>query len=70
VPPEYLDFFFVTVQSNVVALSKHVNGCRIIQRIFENFSQNRCKALTSEIFKKIHELSTDIYGNYVISHVL
>lgn len=57
-------------RGKVVELSKDVNGCRIVQRILERLDHSEVDFIFDEIFEGLLLLRCDIYGNYVVSHVL
>ena len=47
-----------------------MNGCRVMQRILERFENGLIRKLIDEIIANLRELRTDIYGNYVVSHLM
>lgn len=67
---EQIDFIIDDVLNNVVLLSCHPYGCRVLQRILEHcVEEKKCRAL-DDIAKCHKVLLDDQYGNYVIQHVL
>ena len=55
----------------MVPLSQHTYGCRVVQRVLEHCDEQAFKErFMVEILKRVHELSRNIYSNYVIQHVL
>jgi len=62
------DFVAREFEQDVVNLSKHRYGCRVIQRIFENSSDGFMAV--NKIIGSAKELIEDQYGNYVIQHIL
>ena len=54
----------------VVALSTHPYGCRVIQRILEHCNPEQTNPILEELHDNIERLVQDQYGNYVIQHVL
>jgi len=67
---EQIDFIVDDVLVNVVTLSCHPYGCRVLQRILEHCEDKR-KTVVLDKIKNFHrKLLDDQYGNYVIQHVL
>jgi pumilio RNA-binding family len=58
------------VVANIVTLSCHPYGCRVLQRILEHCSEESRVTVLDEIKKYHQKLLDDQYGNYVIQHVL
>ncbi|XP_020236837.1 pumilio homolog 2 [Cajanus cajan] len=71
VPEDAIHFIVSTFFDQVVTLSTHPYGCRVIQRVLEH-----CKDPTTqqkvmdEILGAVSMLAQDQYGNYVVQHVL
>lgn len=65
-----LDFILDCVTKNVVSLSCHPFGCRVMQRILEHCIESQRAATLDCIQKHLRTLMDDQYGNYVIQHVL
>ncbi|KAJ7980822.1 Pumilio-like protein [Quillaja saponaria] len=71
VPEDATHFIVSTFFDQVVTLSTHPYGCRVIQRVLEH-----CKDLQTqnkvmdEILGAVSMLAQDQYGNYVVQHVL
>ncbi|KAK7341667.1 hypothetical protein VNO80_24604 [Phaseolus coccineus] len=71
VPEDAINFIVSTFFDQVVTLSTHPYGCRVIQRVLEH-----CEDLTTqqkvmdEILGAVSMLAQDQYGNYVVQHVL
>jgi len=42
----------------------------VIQRILERFKSAEIQFVFDEMIKNLKELRTDVYGNYVVSHVI
>lgn len=68
--PGQISFLLEYAKSNVVKMSCHMYGCRIMQRIVEKSTIPDAEAIIDEIIKKAVELSQDQFGNYVVQHVL
>lgn len=62
------DFIIREFENDVVNLSRHRYGCRVIQRIFENSAN--CTVAIEKIIASARFLVEDQYGNYVIQHIL
>lgn len=59
------------LRGEVVPLSQHTYGCRVVQRVLEHCDDPDVKErFMVEILKDVLALSTNIYSNYVIQHVL
>lgn len=54
----------------VLNLSTHPYGCRIIQRILEHCTPEQTTPILEELHQQTERLLMDQYGNYVIQHVL
>mmetsp|Transcript_11949 Transcript_11949/g.14504 ORF Transcript_11949/g.14504 Transcript_11949/m.14504 type:complete len:476 (-) Transcript_11949:316-1743(-) len=52
------------------AMAKHPYGCRVVQRVLENCSQERVGNVLDELINEIRELTSDQYANYVVQHVI
>lgn len=65
-----LQFILDCVINNVVSLSCHPFGCRVIQRILEHCVETQKAATLDCIQGHLRTLLDDQYGNYVIQHVL
>ncbi|CAO2825020.1 unnamed protein product [Amaranthus hypochondriacus] len=71
VPEEHIQFIVESFFDQVVTLSTHPYGCRVIQRVLEHCKdpQTQCKVM-DEILGSVSMLAQDQYGNYVVQHVL
>ncbi len=76
-PPELLDsplqnaVQYVTQPGNVVRLSQHSYGCRIVQRLLEHCTAEDVKqTISADILKAVTLLAPDQFGNYVVQHIL
>ena len=54
----------------VLNLSTHPYGCRVIQRILEHCTKDQTTSVLDELHQATERLVQDQYGNYVIQHVL
>ncbi|CAM8909945.1 unnamed protein product [Rhodiola kirilowii] len=71
VPEESIHFIISTFYDQVVTLSTHSYGCRVIQRVLEHcHNEETQKKVMEEILGSVSMLAQDQYGNYVIQHVL
>ena len=68
--PENNSDIFLVASKNIISLSKHQYGCRVIQRLFRYCNQEQINIMLKEIFLYINELILDQYGNYVIQYIL
>jgi pumilio RNA-binding family len=67
---EQIDFIVDDVLRNVISLSCHPYGCRVLQRILEHCIEPKKNRALDEVRKYHKTLLDDQYGNYVIQHVL
>ncbi|OMO61999.1 hypothetical protein CCACVL1_23077 [Corchorus capsularis] len=71
VPEENIQFIVTTFFDQVVTLSTHPYGCRVIQRILEHCKDPKTQnKVMDEILASVSMLAQDQYGNYVVQHVL
>ncbi|WOL16563.1 hypothetical protein Cni_G25350 [Canna indica] len=71
VPPDAIQFIVSTFYDQVVTLSTHPYGCRVIQRVLEYCDDSKTQQIVmGEILHSVCLLAQDQYGNYVIQHVL
>jgi len=65
-----IDFVIKDVLDNVVALSCHPYGCRVLQRILEHCIDDRKNSALDAIRPCHQVLLDDCFGNYVVQHVI
>ncbi|TKY56763.1 Pumilio-like 1 [Spatholobus suberectus] len=71
VSEDAIHFIVSTFYDQVVALSTHPYGCRVIQRVLEYCLDAKTQQIMmDEILKSVCMLAQDQYGNYVVQHVL
>ncbi|KAK1588229.1 hypothetical protein Q3G72_021157 [Acer saccharum] len=71
VPEDNIQFIVTTFFDQVVNLSTHPYGCRVIQRILEHCEDAKTQSkVMDEILGSVSMLAQDQYGNYVVQHVL
>ncbi|XVF83716.1 hypothetical protein PTKIN_Ptkin16aG0514100 [Pterospermum kingtungense] len=71
VPEDAIQFIVSTFYDQVVTLSTHPYGCRVIQRVLEHCHEAKTQQIMmDEIFRSVCMLAQDQYGNYVVQHVL
>uniref|UniRef100_A0A7I4DEK1 PUM-HD domain-containing protein n=1 Tax=Physcomitrium patens TaxID=3218 RepID=A0A7I4DEK1_PHYPA len=71
VPPAKIHFIISAFYNQVVTLSTHPYGCRVIQRVLEHCTdEQKQKGIMEEILRSTCTLAQDQYGNYVVQHVL
>ncbi|KAI3517376.1 hypothetical protein L1887_16590 [Cichorium endivia] len=71
VPEDAIRFIISTFYDQVVTLSMHPYGCRVIQRVLEHCVDPKTQNIVmDEILNSICMLAQDQYGNYVVQHVL
>ncbi|XP_022755809.1 pumilio homolog 2-like isoform X2 [Durio zibethinus] len=71
VPEENIQFIVTIFFDQVVTLSTHPYGCRVIQRILEHCKDPKTQnKVMDEILGCVSMLAQDQYGNYVVQHVL
>ncbi|WOL14049.1 hypothetical protein Cni_G22829 [Canna indica] len=71
VPQDAIQFIISTFYNQVVTLSTHPYGCRVIQRVLEHCDDPKTQQIVmEEILQSVCMLAQDQYGNYVVQHVL
>ncbi|KAL8154075.1 hypothetical protein V2J09_011835 [Rumex salicifolius] len=71
VPEESIQFIIDSFFNQVVTLSTHPYGCRVIQRVLEHcMNPDTQSKVMDEILLSVSMLAQDQYGNYVVQHVL
>ncbi|KAI9100225.1 hypothetical protein K1719_024443 [Acacia pycnantha] len=71
VPEDAIQFIISTFYDQVVTLSTHPYGCRVIQRVLEHCRDPKTQQIMmDEILQSVCMLAQDQYGNYVVQHVL
>ncbi|KAI4384485.1 hypothetical protein MLD38_002635 [Melastoma candidum] len=71
IPEDAIGFIISTFYDQVVPLSKHPYGCRVIQRVLENCRDpETLRIVMDDILRSVCLLAQDQYGNYVIQHVI
>ncbi|KAA8534187.1 hypothetical protein F0562_031620 [Nyssa sinensis] len=71
IPQDAIQFIVSVFYDQVVTLSTHPYGCRVIQRVLEHCSDAKTQCIVmDEILQSVCMLAQDQYGNYVVQHVL
>ncbi|KAG1371724.1 Pumilio [Cocos nucifera] len=71
IPQDAIQFIVSTFYDQVVTLSTHPYGCRVIQRVLEHCHDPKTQEIMmDEILQSVCILAQDQYGNYVVQHVL
>ncbi|KAG8084594.1 hypothetical protein GUJ93_ZPchr0010g8662 [Zizania palustris] len=71
IPQDAIQFIVSTFYGQVVMLSTHPYGCRVIQRVLEHCDDSTTQQIMmDEILQSVCLLAQDQYGNYVVQHVL
>ncbi|KAJ6830831.1 pumilio-like protein 1-like [Iris pallida] len=71
IPQEAIQFIISSFYDQVVTLSTHPYGCRVIQRVLEHCDDPKTQQIVmDEIMPCVCMLAQDQYGNYVIQHVI
>lgn len=58
------------IKERVVQLAVDNCGCRVVQRLFDQFNIVVLQPLVDEVMKYAFELATNQYGNYVVQYIL
>jgi pumilio RNA-binding family len=67
VPPDRIHFIISAFDNQVVVLSTHPYGCRVIQRVLEHCTdEQKQRGIMEEILRSTCILAQDQYGNYVV----
>jgi len=70
VPAHLIQFVVEAFTGQILHLSTHPYGCRVIQRLLEHCTEGQRNAVLHEILAATEELCKNQYGNYVVQHVL
>ncbi|CAA0806383.1 Pumilio homolog 4 [Striga hermonthica] len=71
VPQDRIKFIITPFLGQVVTLSTHPYGCRVIQRVLQHCDDPKTQeTIMGEIMSSVCKLAQDQYGNYVIQHVV
>ncbi|KAJ6845920.1 pumilio-like protein 1-like [Iris pallida] len=71
IPQDAIQFIVSSFYDQVVILSTHPYGCRVIQRVLEHCDDPKTQQIMmDEILLSVCMLAQDQYGNYVVQHVL
>ncbi|KAL4188749.1 hypothetical protein AMTRI_Chr08g203660 [Amborella trichopoda] len=71
IPQDAIQFIISSFYDQVVTLSTHPYGCRVIQRVLEHCNDAKTQQIMmDEILQCVCMLAQDQYGNYVVQHVL
>ncbi|KAF8397447.1 hypothetical protein HHK36_016364 [Tetracentron sinense] len=71
IPQDAIQFIISSFYDQVVILSTHPYGCRVIQRVLEHCNDPKTqRIMMDEILQSVCMLAQDQYGNYVVQHVL
>ncbi|KAL9226613.1 hypothetical protein vseg_002404 [Gypsophila vaccaria] len=71
IPEDAIQFIISTFYDQVLTLSTHPYGCRVIQRVLEHCHDSKTQRIVmDEIMQSVCMLAQDQYGNYVVQHVL
>jgi len=71
VPTPDIAFMIDSFKGQVVVMSAHPYGCRVVQRILEHCTdESRLRSVMAEVLGATSQLAQDQYGNYVVQHVL
>ncbi|ONK62223.1 uncharacterized protein A4U43_C07F1640 [Asparagus officinalis] len=71
IPQDVIHFIVSSFYNQVVTLSTHPYGCRVIQRVLEHCDDPKTQQIMmDEILLSVCMLAQDQYGNYVVQHVL
>lgn len=66
----HVKFIYDILWKHIWNWSKHVYGCRVIQRMLEQRDQEVRRKVLAELRESGDELISDTYGNYVAQHVI
>ena len=68
--PDRLQDIIKSILPNVIPLAIDNCGCRIVQRLFEQYKSTQLAPIVQEVLKHAVDLATNQYGNYVIQYIL
>ena len=67
---EGIDFLLASFTGNILKLSMHPYGCRVVQRIIEHCTGDQVAAVFQELRPHVESLIQHQYGNYVMQCLL
>jgi mRNA-binding protein PUF3 len=70
VPRMCVPFMMSTFRGQINSLSAHNYGCRVVQRMLEQGTEEEKREVMEEVHACAPQLITDTYGNYVAQHVV
>jgi hypothetical protein len=65
-PCDEIEYVLKPIIDHVCELCVHTYGCRVIQRVLENCTEDYTRPILDQILAEIHVLTKDQFGNYVI----
>ncbi|EGD79010.1 hypothetical protein PTSG_11819 [Salpingoeca rosetta] len=68
--PDNLGFVISACERQASAMSRHLYGCRVIQRLIEQCESTQLALVYKNVLDDCASLMKNAYGNYVIQHVL
>lgn len=68
--PDKLNTIIDAILPSVVPLAIDNCGCRIVQRLFEQYKIEELELIVSEVMRNAVDLATNQYGNYVVQYIL
>lgn len=67
---KHLGFMMNALRGQVMVLSNHQYGCRVVQRMMDFGTEDDNDAIIAELRPSAHLLLPDQYGNYVAQHII
>ncbi|EAX95487.1 Pumilio-family RNA binding repeat containing protein [Trichomonas vaginalis G3] len=68
--PSKLNVIIDAILPSVVPLAIDNCGCRIVQRLFDQYKIEQLESIVAEVMRNAVELATNQYGNYVVQYIL
>jgi hypothetical protein len=69
-PIARIEFILGAFVGKLPAMSSHLYGCRVVQRMLEHCDAAHVAPTLAELTRDVHRLVQDQYGNYVVQHVI
>ena len=70
IPFQHLGFIIDAFQDQLPALATHIYGCRVVQRMLENWDGPVKDKIMAALWPSMESLIQDPFGNYVTQHII
>lgn len=70
IPLKHLGFIIEAFQNQLHVLATHIYGCRVVQRMLENWDGPVKEKIMAALWPSMESLIQDPFGNYVSQHII